>query len=67
MGKSAHANRCNVNNPNNPAYRAAQVNRGNQLNPNHPEFKGGKSSECSLREAKLQREWELEQIFKALE
>ena len=37
-GKSssqAHAQRSNVQNPNNPAHHASQVNRGNQMNPQH--------------------------------
>ena len=34
----------NQNNPNNPAYTAAQNNRANQLNPNNPTYHRSRSN-----------------------
>ena len=39
--KRSNAQRSNVKNPNNSAYRQAQSNRGTQLNPQHANHGGG--------------------------
>ena len=44
---SSNDQRSNVQNPNNPAYKAAQDNRANQLNPMHPAYEpGGRTNPC---------------------
>ncbi len=39
---SSDDQRSNVNNPNNPAFKAAGENRSNQLNPNNPVFRSSR-------------------------